>query len=858
MQPVNLKMQAFGAYPELVEIPFNKLNKNNIFLISGKTGSGKTTIFDAICFALFNNSSTQNRGNTTLRSHFAKEETQSFVEFTFLFNDEIYKIYRTPQYSRKKARGEGFIKVNPTAELYLPNGDTIAGVREVDNYIEELLGLNLSQFSQIALLAQGEFIKLLNSSTEERSKIFRNIFKTNNYQKFQEELKNRYLNLKKEIDYIKASILQYVLQYKTQEPEILDLIEFYKKENVFNSLDDFILKIENENILNDKYVGKIQKELDILSKEKDELQLLFEKIKTKNTLLKDKLLLSDEHKKEEENFEKYKKEYDLIEEKKKKISDFELDLKELKKEIETINQINFLEKDLKNYSKNEEIFKKELEKNQEKIEDLKINFLKYLFFEMKNEEKKLKSEQENFTFQREKTKKLNENFNNLNNEYLSMQAGILAQNLIDNAPCPVCGSRVHPKKAKILNKNITKEFLDNLKKELNSEQEELNNLSNSCSILIEKNSQKEKEFSKFEKEFNISFDKDNFILENILKIDYDFEKENYLKEQEKINSNLIENNNKIISLNSQIETLKKTIKNKDDASKIEEKYQNILNEKEKLEKNVSDIEKKYQNSSLKLKEFSSKLEIIETQLSVLKDIQEKNIEEIEENLAQAIEKINEINLILKQKNLIKGINDDVYKNLKEKSKELKKQNEIFMNYETISNCANANLKGKSRVTFEQYVQSYYLDLVLFEANKLLKTLTSGQFQLLRKQELNSKQSKESLDLEIFDFHTYKPRSTKTLSGGESFKTALALAFGLSNTVSSLSGAININSLFIDEGFGSLDSESLEIALDVISTISSANRIIGIISHIDELKTRIPNQILSIKSANGSKVEVNFD
>ena len=177
MRPLKLTLQAFGPFASNIVIDFSKLGKGNIYLISGVTGSGKTTIFDAICYALFNVSSGSNRGSSTLRSHFAKDDIESYVEFNFLFNGSEYKIIRHPSYERKKSRGEGVIVERAKALLYLPDGKIIEKANEVDSYIEELLGLNVSQFSQIALLAQGEFLKLLNADTQTRADVFRNIFK---------------------------------------------------------------------------------------------------------------------------------------------------------------------------------------------------------------------------------------------------------------------------------------------------------------------------------------------------------------------------------------------------------------------------------------------------------------------------------------------------------------------------------------------------------------------------------------------------------------------------------------------------------------------------------------------------------
>ena len=195
--------------------------------------------------------------------------------------------------------------------------------------------------------------------------------------------------------------------------------------------------------------------------------------------------------------------------------------------------------------------------------------------------------------------------------------------------------------------------------------------------------------------------------------------------------------------------------------------------------------------------------------------------------------------------------------IKSVSLEFKILDEKYPHYKILSDLANGSLNGKPKIAFEQYIQAYYLDLIIFEANKRLKILTKNQFQLLRKKDSFSKQSKTGLDIEVMDFHTFKTRSTKTLSGGESFKAALCLALGLSDVVSYFSGAVNIDSLFIDEGFGSLDLESLELALDVIFSLSESGRLIGVISHVEELKNRIENKIIVHKSDIGSSLEINF-
>ena len=247
MRPLKLSMQAFGPFPSKVEIDFSKLGKGNIYLISGVTGSGKTTIFDAICYALFNTSSGTNRGSLTLRSHYAPDNIESYVEFSFLFNEQEYKVVRYPSYERKKSRGEGVILERSKALLYLPDGKIIEKANEVDSFIEELLGLNVTQFSQIALLAQGEFLKLLNADTQTRADVFRNIFKTSNYAEFQGSLKNKKSEYEKEYDNLSSLILQNIKDVIVFNDELAHLQDKFSQNDCFDSLDEFISLLDKQN-----------------------------------------------------------------------------------------------------------------------------------------------------------------------------------------------------------------------------------------------------------------------------------------------------------------------------------------------------------------------------------------------------------------------------------------------------------------------------------------------------------------------------------------------------------------------------------------------------------------------------------
>lgn len=863
MRPVKLTMQAFGPFLERVEIPFFELGASNIFLISGNTGSGKTTIFDAVCFALFNNSSGSFRGNSTLRSHYASENVKSFVEFEFLFKGENYKIKRTPQGIRKKLKGEGFIKENPTAELFLPDGRIIYNLGEVDKYVVDLLGLNLSQFSQIALLAQGEFLKLLNSTTNERNEIFRTIFNTDIFLDFQNNLKDEYSKLKLEISNLNLSILQFISQIKTKDEKTLELIDFIKQNEVFLSLSDLIEKLGKINKENDEKLIFYQNENEKITSQKENCLQIYKKIQEKNILLKNKLEICNEINKQKEIFKKIENEFKSLSLKNQQADFLKEEIKELEQKIDKIKKIEKIEKELLKNNNEIEKLNLEIDKTKEKIKNFKIQFLNFKNNELQilNKNKELKQKE---------FEKINKEFKNLRKKYdekyeiyLSSQAGILAKTLKDNSPCPVCGSIEHPFIAKVQNCEITKEILDELKKDVEFKTDKLSEISNECSILIEKIKTKEVDIA--------NYIKDNFEITPLCEDNYfqNIDFENEIKyENDKLKEDLLKTQNLTLD-NASIKAQIKTLYEKDDEnfdnqqnlkSLIEELSKKHLNLKNNLNNLIFEIEtinKNYKSENDKLISLISKDEVFNKQLEEMREVDVLKTEEIEQKIDDLKEKQNKNNLEISSLNLIKGVNDEVYSNLIVQNKQLNIKYKSLESLDNLYKTASGNLKGRQKITFEQYIQHYYLDLVLIEANKILKILSKNQFQFLRNKGNLSSQIKSSLDIEIMDFYTYKTRSTKTLSGGESFLASLALALGLSNVASNLSGNKNIDMLFIDEGFGSLDNESLDKAIDVIVELSAKNRLIGVISHIEELKNAIQNQIKTTKTPQGSTIEIQF-
>ncbi len=847
MRPLKLVMQAFGVYPNRVEIPFENIIDDYVYLISGVTGSGKTTIFDAISFALFNQASGTNRENNTFRSHYAGDDVESFVEFTFELRGEIYTVIRSPSYQRKKLKKDGFITVNSKAQLTLPNSKLIIGVKETDDYIVNLLGVNADQFRQIALLAQGEFLKLLNTDTQKRGEIFRNIFKTNIYSTFSTELKEKAYKLKDEYDDLQKSIIQYASQLISSNEKVNSYIDSFKQNDCIYNLDDFISEIKFElNCVNDSLedlesktsnISNSIKKNDIEISRQLQKKLLFDKLKSLD--LSKKVAKCD--------FDKAKLEFDSLNEKNKKLDEYRIMIEKQKSISQKIDHYKHCQNAIVKLSDDEINYKNILQKCIKNLFAICGGYCSFL-------DDDLSLKQEAFLSLKEEVIKKTTLFNNLNLKFLSMQAGILASNLADGAPCPVCGSKKHPNLAKCDCKEINFDLLEKYKKELKDKNDKLTELSGFCSALKQKTETIKKDFFLLKKRYDwIDDDVDNHEIDNeskFLSLKSQAEVE-ILNCEEKINSVKSE----IIKINSNIDLLANEI----DIKKIENIESLLKKTNEdfcKLQSQIQEITKNYYEKKEKLSELNSKIILIKEQLSEFEGV-DLDIDNLKSQNFELQTELNKITEIVKNLQFKKNTNNNILSLMETSYKNFKKIESEYNDYKILSDCANGTLKGRPRIPFEQYIQGYYLDLILFEANKHLKLMTKNQFQLLRKKNSFSLQAKAGLDIEVMDFYTFKTRSVKTLSGGESFKAALSLALGLSDVVSSFSGGVNLDALFIDEGFGSLDAESLESAIDVIISLARTGKLIGIISHVEELKNKIDNKIISVKTEKGSSVEIVF-
>ncbi len=855
MQLKKLTLQAFGPFKDKVVIDFekNKIDKG-LLLISGDTGAGKTTIFDAICYALYGQTSGEVRTANSLRSDWASLDIDTFVDLEFYYKNKLYEVKRSPEYNRKKKNGIGETKHSPTAELNI-DGRIITKVTDVTKEIENLIGLDYKQFRQVAMLSQGEFTKFLLATSEEKTTIFRKIFGTEFYDKLQNKLKlNKSLKeeelnkIKDKIDILKSNLESIINIYGLNNEETIKTLKAKIKED-----NDKLLLIkgkrdkkndEKTNLINElNNINELNKKINDYQLAKNELDNLFlankdilkeEKkynynITIANTITdilneikKDRVALNEKKEKEKLtkiNLDKYEKEYKDKEDKFINLDNYSKDVGKLNDEITKLTDT------LKCYN----------------------NYLNKMD-ELEKVEKEYKIYLSNYERQNALYESMRQKY------YLNISVSI-AETLIDGEACPVCGSKSHPMKAKAIDCEYTKEDLENAEREL----KRIDGLRKTNEARID-------EIRKSIKEFNIPDDlnvleeknKTSLLLQEVKETNEKKEEEfkTLSKEKEQLISNIKSSKDDIKIFNDDIKTFEKNIQEANGL--LESAYkENNTNYQEYLENKMDKTS--LMELKNKIEQYNKKKQELEVIIKRLElEVKGKDIIDLsskEEQLNIVSEKYKELD------DLYTKLNTSLVK-LKESTKSIENYIEDFKNIESeyatikiLSDTANGLLVGKQRITFENYVQSYFMNSVLVEANKRLIKMTDSRYELKKKETEIKLNVKSGLDFSIFDSYTGKERDVASLSGGEKFKASLALALGLSDTISNNCGGIKIDSLFIDEGFGSLDSESLNQALNILSDLSNNDKLVGVISHVSELMSRIDNKIIINKTNTGSIVRV---
>lgn len=813
MRPLKITMSAFGPYAGEVTLDMQKLGKSGIYLITGDTGAGKTTIFDAISYALYGEASGNYRENTTLRSKYASADTPTFVELEFEYNNEIYKINRNPEYPRPNKRGEGFTKQSANAELVMPDGSVITKIKEVSAKVEEIIGINKNQFSQIAMIAQGDFRKLLNCETNERSKIFRKIFKTEPYHNIEIKLSSLFNELKRNREKEKSGIEQYINQLKCNKNDTLSIeLERAKSGDV---LIEDVIKLAGEIINKDTLeYTKTQKNIESINEE-------IEKINSNIKLYENQEATKKAYAKASAKLEELKtkrneceKAYKSAEAQRERLDDLTRKINLINSKMPKYDELKSLENSLKEK-------KQSFEKNDGllKLKQQEITLL----------EKEID----------EKSKALEE----------VKGADLLAQNLVKKAQekadkardtASALKSRVDEIAANV--KSAAKKLFgtdDNVFDDYNSNINALKKEYDCTLALLKTANEKLNLYKKLDKEIPKIQEKQKSLSDEI----------STLNTQKASDEAFIsENTKRVTSIKSELDFESADLA-KDKLKEYTDLSSDIKNAIEKSKNAFDDIKSKYDTqkgtkASLEnaLKEFKE-IDLASLNEKSLKlNEYKKGVDKTAKSLYSRIESNKLlVDNISKKRDILKGY-DDKYVWLK-----------------ALSETANGDISGKEKITLETFVQMTYFDSIIRKANIRLLTMSDGQYELVRRSDAETLKKNEGLALDVIDHFNGSSRSVSTLSGGESFMASLCLALGLSDEIQSSNGGIKLDTMFVDEGFGSLDGEALDRALSALTSLSQGNRLVGIISHVDALCDRIDNKIVITKDrTTGSNAQIICD
>lgn len=1016
MRPLKLSMTAFLAYKEREEIDFTKLGNERIFVISGKTGAGKSTIFDAISFALFGTANLADRDSATLRSDFATASELTTVELTFKIHDKIYWIKRSPKQEVPKARGEGMRTIPHKAELYeIRRGEEkllASSVQEVEQQLKEIIQLNVDQFRQILMIPQGEFRELLVSDSKKKEQILQRLAHTIYYKRVEERLIEKQKELEEKAGHAEAElakILERVELNDTSKTLAENLAELEEKEKAsaeiyleadqalqvaqqkaleaaqqvtlaektlvdFSELDS---AKENEKRLNEKqaemeiYATKLKqaRKAEPLRQMREQLLRFDEKLKQENQKKVELESQVKQFKFEQaqllEEQEELQKESERVEKWRHNLFQFE-ELEPKLKQLETKKQEYQLaqqdfEKAERLFLEKEEVFRQlsqETERLTRQIDTraaiegkryellVEQNRAEKILAELKEKEQQARAiqswqkQQQKILAELERKQQQEKEQARIVQQKLEIvrkeQAAVLALKLVDGEACPVCGAHDHPhpatfheanEEANALEKEQAKletfqeqrQYLEEQNRQLEWQMEqgepldlheleswqkraeelqtflteqkqakqEMDVALEEKTQLIEENAKKTQQKERLSEELSsLQMEKENkerkryvteteiglleqAIPENLRNEETFFAMKNKIKQaldrhlesEKRVQEELSKQNEQVVSAETGLknqhayeeqlkeEQAQEAKRFKRELSKREftdfASFEEALlseNEQETIEKEV----KTYEDERLVVKERILQLE------RKLKEVEKPDLERIQQGFE-----------VVKQERLEK---EQTAAETRENKRFISEQKQAFMETKSkleqlAADYADVGLladtthgKNELRLTFERYVLATFLDTIIYHANARLLKMTSGRFELKRKLERAKGNTQSGLELEVFDAYTGASRHVKTLSGGESFKTSLALALALAEVVQEMAGGVSLDTMFIDEGFGTLDPESLEMAIECLIETQENGRLVGIISHVPELKERIPARLEVTATNDGSKTQ----
>lgn len=751
MKPTSLVLSGWGPYRGVEQADFETMQQG-LFLVSGPTGSGKTTIFDGITFALYGEVSGSIREKDSLRSDFADASTPTFVTLNFTHRGKQYRVTRNPKYDRPKLKGEGMTTEPEGGELY--EGETLlaSGSSQVTERVNGLLGLDYRQFRQISMIAQGEFQQLLVSSSKERTQIFRDIFQTRIYDTMTALLSARVKALNGRIDEVKHRAEEITGTFRIENGDWEELKS--KKNRNYRKILDFI---EQEDDRLESRERELASRLGELDRSYKEQVRAIEELRSGNQAVR-------KYENDRKTLEKLEEERDSLKEQKRELAKAYGRIPVRRERLEgKKSELRVLEEQ-----------KKGLASWQAACRQLTERQETYLKLDGEAKEKKRIYEYQDDCFKK-------------------AAAGIIARDLTEGIPCPVCGSTVHPAPASMEGEVPDEKEIRRLKADYEAASEKASAAAGAAAALVGAVKNME---------------------ENLGVMDLSDGGEKALLE-------------------------------------IGEKLKLLEKETKQEEKEIRDCEKEYQDCSVKLEKQKAAYSQLKASIRVPKQTELVDLSGFEAALSECERDRKQTAREKERTGAALALNRQSLSTLKG---HLEVKEKLETEYGVVRELERAagGYNGRNLV-FEQYVLSVYFEDILRAANRRLLKMSGERYELHRLERARDRRSRESMEMEVLDQYTGKRRSVKSLSGGEAFNAALALALGTSDVIQSYAGGIQVEALFVDEGFGSLDAEALEQAVAILTSLSGGSSMVGIISHVEELKEQIGSHILVEKTNQGSRI-----
>ena len=917
MRPLTLTVSAFGPYAGRVEMDMAQLGSSGLYLITGDTGAGKTTIFDAITFALYGEASGENRESTMLRSKYAAPETPTEVELTFLCRGKTYTIRRNPEYDRPAKRGGGVTVQKADAMLTYPDGRVVTKLRDVNTAVVELLGVDRRQFAQIAMIAQGDFLKLLLADTKDRQAIFREIFKTGYYQTLQEKLKNASGELNQQCEAARRSVAQYLSgilcgdadeeaaakarRGELPTAEAMDLLRRLLEQDKADmelqtaALTAVEAELETVNAALGRAEELNKRRAELASGERSRaayaarlaekeaaLKIQQEKAAQWDALTEEITLLRSTLP-EYERLGKLTQEWSraqtaLTGDRRRKAAQQEA-LQQLQAALaaqkEELSALAGAGEETAKLS----YAKEQAEKKKENLTALTADLQALLTLQ-----EELQAAQNDYLTAQAKADTAQQTYTEANRAYLSEQAGVLARTLQAGMPCPVCGAVEHPAPARVSDDAPSEAQLKAAKaaadraaqiaKDASARAgevrgrtesqsahlaERLGALEDGCTVaeapvkLPVLLSAAEAEIT--ERTARLAASRRKLARKQALEAAIPQQERTAGEAEQSIaalTTAIALGAAKAAELETQSSELKRKLPYPDQAAAdtaIREKTAALGRMKDALARAEAD----HRTAREALTALDGKLSQLKQQLSQ-SDV--PDAEQLQQRRGALLSQKAALSAAKTTLHTRLDTNRRILNQVDAQSEQLTALEEQWSWVKALSNTANGNLPGKEKVMLETYVQMNYFDRILRRANQRLMVMTGRQYELQRRRAAENNRSQSGLELDVIDHYNGTTRSVKTLSGGESFKASLSLALGLSDEIQSCAGGIRLDTMFVDEGFGSLDEESLDAAITALANLSEGERLVGIISHVGELKERIDRQIVVTKDrTGGSRVTI---